>query len=446
MGVTRPRIAPGATLATGPGTSPFGSLKSTSEGASVSDRIVARIVWVLAALALAVTAFGIWYDMRNTLVSESPLFILDVIVWSLLPAVFVLAGALIVSRQPRNVIGLLLVIPGLVVLSASVGDIFFGSLAQGPPPEGLSVGLWLRLWFDNWSWVLLIFPILHLMLVFPTGKVLSTPWRWLVGLEIGMVLFLTFIAAFSELIGPLDVPEAEQWTVPNPIGFVPEDFFEGIVGTVWQIGLVVLTALALLAMVLRFRRASPVERQQLKWLLFAVSVFALIYASAALSDEGLETGGVGDILFVISIMGIPVSVAVAVLRFHLYDLDRIIRRTLLYAVLTGLLIGIFALSVFVIQRVVGGFVGEDSPLVVAVSTLLIAALFNPLRRRLQGVIDRRLYRSKYDAQRVVDQFITTARNEADMSLLSADLLDVVDQTVQPSLQGLWIKGAETQDA
>ena len=89
---------------------------------------------------------------------------------------------------------------------------------------------------------------------------------------------------------------------------------------------------------------------------------------------------------------------------------------------------------------VGGFVGEDSPLGVAVSTLLVAALFNPLRRRLQDLIDRRLYRSKYDAQRVIDEFVTTARNEADMSLLSADLLDVVDQTVQPSLQGLWIKG------
>ncbi len=103
--------------------------------------------------------------------------------------------------------------------------------------------------------------------------------------------------------------------------------------------------------------------------------------------------------------------------------------------LTGLLVGIFALSVFVIQGVIGGFVGEDSPLVVAASTLLIAALFNPLRRRLQGLIDRRLYRSKYDAQRVIDEFVTTARDEADMSLLSADLLDVVDQTVQPIASG-----------
>ncbi len=140
MGVTRPRIAPGATLATGPGTGPFGSLKSTSEGASVSDRIVARIVWVLAALALAVTAFGIWYDVRNALGDESPLFVADGIAWALLPAVFVLTGALIVSRQPRNIIGLLLMIPGLVFLAAGVVDVAFGSLEQGVQPEAMTSG------------------------------------------------------------------------------------------------------------------------------------------------------------------------------------------------------------------------------------------------------------------------------------------------------------------
>ncbi len=408
----------------------------------MSDRIVARIVWVLAALALVVTAFGIWYDLRNTLVDESPLFVADGIAWALLPAVFVLSGALIVSRQPRNVIGLLLMTPGLVFLAAGVIDVASGSLEQGVQPEAMTLGLWLRLWFDNWSWVLLIFPLFHLMLVFPTGRLLSARWRWIVGLEIAMILFIMLSGVFTQEMGPLNVEEELAWTLPNPIGFLPESFFGATFEAIWNAGLLIMTVFSLLALVLRFRRASPVERQQLNWLLFAVTVFALIYGITAVTSGELETGGLGDLLFVISVMGIPVSIAVAVLRFHLYDLDRIIRRTLLYAVLTGLLIGIFALSVFVIQRVIGGFVGEDSPLGVAASTLLIAALFNPLRRRLQDLIDRRLYRSKYDAQRVIDEFVTTARNEADMSLLSADLLDVVDQTVQPSLQGLWIKGAE----
>ena len=412
----------------------------------MSERIVARIVWVLAALALAVTVFGIWYDLRYTLGGGAPLFVVGAIAWALLPAVFVLIGALIVSRQPGNIIGLLLMIPGLVILAAGVSDVVFGSLAEGPPAQDMTPGLWIRLWFDNWSWVLLIFPILHLMLVFPTGKLLSTRWRWLLGLETAMVLFMMFSAAFGDVIGPLDIAEEDAWVIPNPIGFLPEAFFEGSFSTFWGAGLIGLTAFGLLAMVLRFIRATRVERQQIKWLLFAVTIFAVIYGIAGvIGDEGLEPGSLGDLLFVISVMGIPAAIAIAVLRFHLYDLDRIIRRTLLYAVLTGLLIGIFAFSVFVIQGVIGDVVGEDSALGVAVSTLLIAALFNPLRRRLQELIDRRLYRSKYDSQRVIDEFVATARNEPDMGLLSTDLLEVVDQAVQPSVQGLWIKGGETQE-
>lgn len=403
--------------------------------------MVAWTVWLLAALALVATALGIWYDLGNNLGGESLLYVFDAIVWSLLPAAFVLAGALIVSRQPRNVIGLLLMIPGLILLVADVMDIAFGSLAL--QPTSLTPGLWLRLWFDNWGWVLLIFPIFHLMLVFPTGSLLSPRWRWVVGLETAMILVMIFGGAFTKEIGPLNVEGELAWTLPNPVGFLPEGFFGSVFEVTWTGGLLAMTVLSLLAMVFRFRGASPVERQQVKWLLFAVSVFASIYVVAAVTSGEIETGGVGDLLAAISVMGIPVSIAVAVLRFHLYDLDRIVRRTLVYTVLTGLLIGIFALSVFVMQTVIGGVIAEDSALGVATSTLLIAALFNPLRRRLQGLIDRRLYRSKYNAQRVIDEFVATARNEADMSLLSTDLLEVVEQTVSPSTQGLWIKGAET---
>ena len=407
----------------------------------MSERIVARVVWVVAALALVATGFEIWADVRNAVGDESLFFILDGVAWALIPAVFILTGALIVSRQPRNVIGLLLMIPGLVMLAAGVIDVALGPLVE--QPASLSPGLWLRLWFDNWSWVLLIFPIFHLMLVFPTGRLLSAHWRWVVGLEIAMVLVMMLGTAFGDMIGPLNVPEEQAWSLPNPIGFIPESSFWPKFEVFWTAGLLVMTVLSLLAMVLRFRVASAAERQQLKWLLFAVTVFALNYGITAATVGELETGGVGDLLFLISVMGIPISIAIAVLRFHLYDLDLIIRRTLLYAVLTGLLVGTFALSVFVIQRVIGGFVGEDSALGIATSTLLIAALFNPLRRRLQSLIDRRLYRSKYDAQRVIDQFVAAARNEPDMRLLTIDLLDVVDRTVQPSVQGLWIKGAES---
>jgi hypothetical protein len=409
----------------------------------VSERITARIVWVLAGFALIATVFGLWSDAGSGMFTGSPVETAGAIAWSMVPAMFVLTGAVIVSRQPRNIIGLLLMIPGLVFLAAGVIDFAFKSLETGAQPTELTVGLWLRLWFDNWSWVLLIFPILHLILVFPTGSLASPRWRWVVWLEAAMVLFMMFSAAFSEEIGPLNVDESLAWVLPNPIGFLPEEFFSAVFNSVWSGGLVLVAAAALISLVVRFRRASGAERQQMKWLVFAVALFATVYGGTIVAAGESETGSLLDLLFVISIMGIPVSIAIAILRFHLYDLDRVIRRTLLYTVLTGLLIGIFILSVFLVQTTIGGLVGEDSALGIAVSTLLVAALFNPLRRRLQDLIDRRLYRSKYDAQRIIDQFVATARNEADMGALSADLLDVVDATIQPTVKGLWIKGSET---
>ena len=158
-------------------------------------------------------------------------------------------------------------IPGLVFLAAGVIDVSFGSLEQGVQPEAMTVGLWLRLWFDNWSWVLLIFPIFHLMLVFPTGRLLSSRWRWIVGLEIVMILFMMFASAFTQEMGPLNVEDDAAWTLPNPIGFFPESFFGATFEAFWNVGLLIMTVSSLLAVVLRFRRASPVERQQLKWLL-----------------------------------------------------------------------------------------------------------------------------------------------------------------------------------
>jgi hypothetical protein len=408
----------------------------------VSERIVARIVWVVAALALVAAVFVVWREVGSGTAMEMA----GAVAWVLLTPLLVLTGALIVSRQPDNIIGLLLMVPGLIFLATRVVDIIAGPLATSEAPDQLTVGLWIRVWFDSWSWVLLIFSLLHLMLVFPTGRLLSPRWRWVAVLEAGMILFMIFSATFAAEIGPLNIPAEDQWYVPNPIGFIPQTFYGWAFNLFFGAGLLLVTVSALLAMVIRFRKAAAVERQQIKVLLFAVTFFALVYIVTIMLDEEFEVGTVGDLLFVLSVMGIPVAIAVAVLRFHLYDLDRIIRRTLLYAVLTGLLVGIFALSVFLIQRVIGGFVGEDSALGIATSTLLIAALFNPLRRRLQHVIDRRLYRSKYDAQRVIDEFVATARNEPDMSLLSTDLLEVVDRTVQPSVQGLWIKGTETKQA
>jgi hypothetical protein len=402
----------------------------------MSQRVIARIVWVVAGLSIAACLYSLWAGWQEGMLDRSLVAAVGAVVWTLMPVVFVLTGALILSRQPGNVIGLLLVMP--VVSFVLVSVIF--QIPQTAPAE-LNPALWLQLWFDNWSWVLLIFPLFHLLLVFPTGRLLSGRWRWVVWIELVMVAVMMFGAAFGEEIGPLNIEGSSAWTVPNPVGFLPITVFGTVFQTIWGAGLFFMTGAAFAAVIVRFRRSAAVERQQLKWLLFSFGMFALIYGGGALTLGEFASGSWGDLLFALSVIGIPVSIGIAILRYRLFDIDLIIRRTLLYAVLTGLLIGVYGLSVFVLQNLVGGFVGEGSPLVVAGSTLLIAALFNPLRRRLQDLIDRRLDREKYDVQRVIDEFMATARDEADMDRLSTDLLDLVGTTVRPAVSGLWIKGA-----
>jgi len=406
----------------------------------VSQRVTARIVWVVAGLTIAACFYSLWTVWREGMTDGPFLYAVAGVVWTLMPVAFVLTGAVILSRQPGNVIGLLLVVP---VVSFVLVDVIF-QIPQTAPAE-LSAALWLQLWFDNWSWVLLIFPLFHLLLVFPTGQLISGRWRWVVWIELLMVAVMVFGAAFGQVIGPLNTEgwTVNAWTVPNPVGFIPITAFGSTFEAIWGAGLFFMTGAAFAAVIVRFRRGGAVERQQLKWLLFSVSMFGLVYGGAALTLGEITSGSWGDLLFGLSVIGVPVSIGIAVLRYRLFDIDLIIRKTLLYAAVTGLLVGVYALSVFVLQTLVGDIVGEGSPLTVATSTLLIAALFNPLRRRMQDLIDRRLYRGKYDAQKVIDEFVAIARDEADMDRLSHDLLALVDQTVKPTVKGLWVKGAQS---
>ncbi len=193
----------------------------------------------------------------------------------------------------------------------------------------------------------------------------------------------------------------------------------------------------IVSIVLRYRRAQAIERQQLKMLLYNFALFAVVYALVGLSQDSEEPGIVLDVLFLLSILLIPVAITVAVLRYRLFDIDLIIRRTLVYALLTGLLGLVYLGSVVLLQSF---FRGEGaSSLTVAASTLLAAALFAPLRRWIQRVIDRRLFRSKYQAQQVIERFGGAAQNVSDLEALSADLMAIVDETIQPHSGFLWIR-------
>ena len=240
-------------------------------------------------------------------------------------------------------------------------------------------------------------------------------------------------------MGPLNA----NWRLPNPIGFIPDRVWLGPILIVWGIGLITLVFASLASLFLRYRRASVGERQQIKWLLYAAAVFAVSYAlNYFLSTAGQWGSASGwlDLLFVVSILTFPMAIAIAILRYRLYDIDVIIRKTLVYTVLTALLALVYFGGVVLLQRLVGALTGvEQSPLAVVVSTLVIVVLFTPLRRRIQDFIDRRFFRKKYDAQQVLARFALTARDETDLERLTAELARVVQETLQPERVSVWLK-------
>jgi hypothetical protein len=208
---------------------------------------------------------------------------------------------------------------------------------------------------------------------------------------------------------------------------------------VWISLLLAVVVASVASLFVRFRRADPVERSQLKWLLYAGGVFLIVYAGAgfALNLSGTD---LFEIALVLSILSLPVAIAIAILRYRLYDIDVVIRKTLVYTAVTALLALVYFGSVVLLQRLFGSLTGvAQSPLAVVVSTLAIVALFTPLRRRIQDTIDRRFYRKKYDAQQVLAQFALTARDETDLDALTAELARVVQETLQPEHVSVWLR-------
>jgi hypothetical protein len=327
----------------------------------------------------------------------------------------------------------------IIALVSGIPDfILVGRLSA--PPETLSLGLWLLLWFDGWSWIPLIFPIFLIPLHFPTGRPPSRRWNWVIWLAGGMWLFFVVLGSFSDTLVPTS---GGDWSLPNPIGFIPIEVWNGPLMIIWGIGLLTMVSASVVSLFMRYRRAQTVEREQIKWLLFAGAFFVVVYGLTFFllsAEESLLDNGLTSLLLVASILALPAAITIAIFRYRLYDIDVVIRKTLLYAVLTALLALVYFGSVILLQGLFSRLAGvEQSTLAVVISTLAIAALFTPLRRRIQDAIDRRFYRKKYDAQQVLAQFAQTARDETDLDALLAELVRVVDETLQPEHVSVWLK-------
>jgi hypothetical protein len=280
---------------------------------------------------------------------------------------------------------------------------------------------------------------LFTLLLFPSGLP-SRRWRPVLWVSIVAVALVTVTAALSPTL------EAAGRRVANPIGIAA--FPTDIEATVpFQVFIAVLglgIAAATVSVLLRFRRSRGEERQQLKWFAYASALLAFMLVVSALFPA-LEQSAVSEVLFGLVILGIPISCGIAITRYRLYDIDRVINRTLVYATLTALLVGIYIGAAVGFGALVRSLTGQESnALVIAASTLAVAALFGPARRRIQGFIDRRFYRRKYDAAQTLEGFSSRLREQVDLEALSGELVGVVRETMQPAHVSLWLRTPEPE--
>jgi hypothetical protein len=349
--------------------------------------------------------------------------------WAPLPALlaFAVVGGLVAVRQPRNSVGWLLVAVAVCMTVRLVGESYARYAlvtAPGSLPGGL-YGAWLQ-----WSWfgVVAILAI-FLPLYFPTGRLLSPRWRPV--LWLGIAYLGAAVASNALLPGP-GVWLAGVRPARNPVVYLPAA--KPLLDVIGVAGLCLLPGIggAVAALVVRFRRSRGIERQQLKWFTYAAALAPLPFLVYEVVPGAFE------LLLAVTLPLVPISVGIAILRYRLYEIDRIINRTLVYGLLTAVLgLGYVAGSlVFVLMA----GAGTDPPSwLVAAATLVAAAVFRPARRRIQAVVDRRFNRRRYNAAKTIQAFSTRLRKEVDLDTLSSEVLAVVDQTMEPTRVSLWLR-------
>jgi hypothetical protein len=398
-----------------------------------NSRAAAWLAWSLVALSVALLGGGLVLsraassavpDLSFGGETEDVSVVANLI--TLLP--FSVVGAIIASRHPRNAIGWLFCSVGVMIgLNSFAGDYAEFWLASG---FGMSSLGETAAWFSSWLWFLLIFvPMSLLLLLFPDGRLPSPRWRpvaW--GIALGTA---GGVVGNALKAGPLvDFPQiANPYGVDSPVvGMV------GVAGSIVAAGSMVASAVSLIVWL---RRAGSEQRQQIKWLA----------CGGAVMVGGVCAGGlaipwnvpVSIVIMSVSLLGLPVFTGIAIVRHHLYDIDILINRTLVYTTLTATLTLVYFGGVAGLQRLLSPVMGEGNGLAVVASTLLIAALFNPLRRRLQAFIDRRFYRRKYDARKTLEGFSAKLRDETDLKALNDELVNVVRETMQPAHVSLWLR-------
>jgi hypothetical protein len=406
----------------------------------VSRRTATRLAWSSWALSVALVpvalTFGILALSASLPPGREPILPQIAVVVVVLLA-YGTVGALIASRRPGNAIGWIFCIVGLAlaISSTASGYADYGLYGEGsylPVPE-------LAAWLSVWLSILLLFlaPCL-LFLLFPDGRPPSRRWRpvvWLVAVA-GAGIFFTL--AFS----PGELDEYAYPGLENPLGIGGGvGHFLEVSGSAGNGVVPVAVLISIVSMISRFRRAGHRERLQLKWVVYTAAIVATSFVVSFMLPAAIPRI-LQDAVFLLGVAAfaaIPVAAGIAILRHSLYDIDLLINRTLVYGGLTTLLVLVYVAGIVLLQTLLRVLTGQESQLAVVASTLAIAALFSPLRRRIQAFVDRRFYRRKYDATKTLDAFGAKLRDETDLDRLGDELVSVVRETMQPARASLWLR-------
>jgi PAS domain S-box-containing protein len=428
----------GLTMTTGAGEQSFE--RGTSR---LSPRATALLARCLCALSLTLTVLGLFL----LVVSRSPVGVpvyagapvYDYWLENTVIAIsFSTVGAIITPRlPPQNPIGWIFcsigVIAGMRLFVSEYAIVTL--LAEPSSVPAMLPGGEVVAWISSWLWVSHIGLFVFLALLFPDGRLPSSRWRpfgWLVGVVV--VTGMVAVALWPETAAGFDL-------VNHPLGIeVATDTVNPVETILYALGLI-----AAASLLVRLRRSIGVKRQQVKWFAYAVAVLATSAILAYVVSESVKVvwlEWVSFMLVIASVVGLPVAVGIAILRYRLYNIDLLLNRTLVYGALTAVLAAVYFGIIVLFQALFRAFTGQESQLAVVVSTLAIAALFTPLRLRIQSFIDRRFYRRKYDARKTLEAFSAKLRTETDLDALSSDLIEVIRETMQPTRVSLWLKSPE----
>jgi hypothetical protein len=397
----------------------------------ISPRAASWLAWSLCGLSLVLTAPSLFLFALNLPYSGAHDY--DYWLQNAVQAVsFSIIGAIIASHLPANPLGWLFCAAAyfIAVVNLSAECAIYTLVAR---PDSLPAGELLA-WFAFWAWIPSIGCIVLSLLLFPNGRLPSSRWSWLALLSV----LLTIAGALWVALSPGVI--SNVGFIRNPLGI------EGLPSGYTTVN-TIMSALVLVAAVstlgLRLLRTRGIERQQIKWPAFVAVVGAVgsvLYdtvISEAIGLRWLEWAGYAIVTAALACF--PISIGIAILRYRLYEIDTLINRTLVYGSLTVTLLALYFGGIVALQRVFVLLTGQRSTLAVVASTLLIAALFTPLRQRIQSFIDRRFYRNKYDARKTLGTFSAKLRDETDLDALSNDLVRVVRETMQPAHVSLWLR-------